>query len=653
MKTSSFTSRLRSIGAQRRLPGMLLAMGAIWAAAHVDGASSAAPSHLGQRASGAHAAQPYAIVPLSDDVLAFGVDINSREQVAFTELFEQPDPGVYRARFYDAGTTYTLGTFGGNNAYTLALNRSGQVTGAADTGPASEPFDATHAYRWSRQTGLVDLSIGPLRASTGADINDRGEVAGSAIFDPAIDVSHAARWSARNQVQDLGTLAGGSSGATAISEAGMVVGWSQAPQAPALRVPFRWRPATGMQGLGTFASENAAASDVNGTGVLVGTAPLRQAGPERAFLWSPREGLLDLGASSGTSSGATRINEHGMVTGFISNFPEFGIGFVWTRESGPIELGRLNINRSTADDLNNRGQVVGSIDGRAFIWNRNNGIVDLNERVRAVPQGLVLRRALAINDDGAIVALSNSGLVLLTRKAQANLRPLAGPVIMTGSARAGATLSFSVSFTDVDVGDTHTASWDWGEGAVQPALVNERNGSGNVSGQHVYQAEGEYRVRLTLTDSSGRSTTVRLDLIVVDQDPCVASGQGWFMSPPGAVRLAPASQGVAAYAFAAPTHHGHGKPALSFTGPGLRFRADTFKAETMRGERVRYSGTGSVNGHGGYRFLLSALKNAVPGDDQHRFMIRIWRPGPDRGAAAVVYDNLSDGQAGQQRRTAH
>lgn len=225
--------------------------------------------------------------------------------------------------------------------------------------------------------------------------------------------------------------------------------------------------------------------------------------------------MIDLGTGAGLASGASRMNDKGMAIGFISNLPASGIGFVWTWETGLIGIGRLNRNVSTADGLNSHGQVVGSIDGRAYSWTRGGGIVDLNSRICHAPQGLVLRQAFAINDGGAIVAATNTGLVLLTTRAASNLRPLVGAIGITGTPRAGVTLSFVAYFTDPDTRETHTAFWNWGEGENQPGTVNERHGNGNVSGQHTYEASGEYTVRLTVTDASSKSTTVRYDLIVL------------------------------------------------------------------------------------------------------------------------------------------
>jgi probable HAF family extracellular repeat protein len=468
---------------------------------------AAAPAHM-----------RYYLVPLSDDRLAFGARINAKGQVAFSDLFGR-DPGVYRARFFDGKTLDTVGTFGGNNSLALGLNRAGQVTGYADLAENGQQT-SSHAFRWSKEIGLIDIGR-PLVLSFGADINDSGEIAGAAAF-AAGDAGHAVRWNAQNAVRDLGTLAGGSSAASAINEAGTVVGWTQAPQDPGLRIPFRWTRKRGMQALGTFASVEATAADVNADGYIGGTAPLRKGGTDHAFLWTPNGGLIDLGTGSGSASGATRLNDQGTVIGFISKPPALGVGFVWTGADGLLEIGKLGVNISTADDINKHGQVVGAIDGRAYMWTRELGVADLNTRVRNAPSGLVLLRASAINNDGAIVASTNTGLVRLSTQAVSNQRPLLGPIQISGTPEAGAPLSFTVSFTDVDAHDTHKAMWYWGDTTTEPATLNERNGHGNVSAQHSYPDPGEFTIRLTVTDSSGKITTVRLDLVVSATGQCAA-----------------------------------------------------------------------------------------------------------------------------------
>lgn len=65
-------------------------------------------------------------------------------------------------------------------------------------------------------------------------------------------------------------------------------------------------------------------------------------------------------------------------------------------------------------------------------------------------------------------------------------------------------LTFSGSFVDSGWLDTHTASWDFGDGTIVPDDVVEENERPNATGdaveQHAYQQPGIYFVTLTITD---------------------------------------------------------------------------------------------------------------------------------------------------------
>ncbi len=58
----------------------------------------------------------------------------------------------------------------------------------------------------------------------------------------------------------------------------------------------------------------------------------------------------------------------------------------------------------------------------------------------------------------------------------------------------------SVIFSDTGMQDTHTATIDWGDGSVEDGTVSESNGSGTVSGSHIYTNIGSYVVTVTITD---------------------------------------------------------------------------------------------------------------------------------------------------------
>lgn len=579
----------------------------------------------------------YHVIPLSDDPLAFGVDINHKGQVAFTEFVPQPEPGVDRGRFFDGYKLHTLGTLGGNNTRTSAVNDLGQVTGFSDTNLFVTPGGTvySHAFRWSREKGLVDLLPG--RAfSSGSDINSKGAVAGIAR-------GNAALWSANNTLHEFGPPFGDASFATALNDSGTLVGWSQA--GPGF-LPSRWTRATGRLAIpGVLESPTARASDVNNAGTIVGRAPFRLDNPgdafgvDHAFLWTPKAGTIDLGTGSGTASSADRINERGTVIGQVTG-PGFGRGFVWTHGSGLVEIGRPDGANSLALDLNNLGQVVGSIGGaitggntgeRAFVWTRASGAIDLNTRVHNVPQGLVLRRAVAISDNGSIVANTNTGLVLLTTRAVSNQRPLAGPINISGKLRAPATLSFTAFFTDADLHDRHTATWDFGDGTTQAGTVNGKNGSGSVTGQHTYRNEGEFTITLTVTDSRGKRATVRLGIDVLAAGACTC-GRGTFTSPQGASSLVAGQPGLATFAFSSRA----GKDSVRFDTGGLHLRSTRAKPEGRNGQ-VRYRGSGTLNGASGYQFLLTATRSP---DGMDRVGMRIWHRDPQSGAHVVDYDNM-------------
>ncbi|MDA0771255.1 MAG: PKD domain-containing protein [Chloroflexi bacterium] len=67
------------------------------------------------------------------------------------------------------------------------------------------------------------------------------------------------------------------------------------------------------------------------------------------------------------------------------------------------------------------------------------------------------------------------------------------------------------SFTDGDLGDTHTATIDWGDGSLvdsgTPAV-------GPISGMHSYATSSAYSVIVSVTDSDGGSGTATFNIVV-------------------------------------------------------------------------------------------------------------------------------------------
>ena len=66
-----------------------------------------------------------------------------------------------------------------------------------------------------------------------------------------------------------------------------------------------------------------------------------------------------------------------------------------------------------------------------------------------------------------------------------------------GGAAEGEAVTVSGSFTDEGTLDTHTAIINWGDGTTSSALITESDGSGSVSGDHVYLDGGVFTIAIT------------------------------------------------------------------------------------------------------------------------------------------------------------
>lgn len=596
-----------------------------------------APAGAAPTPAGSPSLPTYRVIQLSTDPSTYGGSINGKGQVAFTEY----DNGRYHARFYDGHRIRDLGTLGGPSAYGGAVNDLGQVAGVSEVSPDGS---VTHAFRWSAATGMVDLTPAVKQNSTAADINKHGQVAGTLLGTDGV-ATHGFLWSPQTGPLSIGVL-DAYSWATAMNDAGAIVGYGGA-DSPQGVLGFLWTRAGGIRNVGTLPEEFTLAADVNNLGHVVGATPfVNEPFPYyvHAFLWTPQTGPIDLGTGSTFESSASAVNDHDMVVGRVRDFHIFDHGFVWTRAMGLLEFAAGHPEIGTyVGGLNNLDQVVGGYDDWAFFWTRASGLVDLNTRLVGAPAGFRLTGASAISDNGMIVANANTGLVLLVPATTAGQAPVAGPIQPQGTPRANAGLTFAAAFTDGDPADTHKATWDWGDGGSEPATVSEKRGTGSASGQHVFRTPGIHTVKLTVTDSSGRSATVGKTVTVAGTG-AYATGAGWFMSPLGASRLAPNRAGIATFAVAAPgtpdAARLRGGAGVEFRAAGLIFRSDRIDTVTLQDGRVQYRGGGNVNGAPGYGFLLTA----TPGDKAN-LRIRIWHVAPGTKNEVVDYDNAPDPRA--------
>ncbi|MCD2517215.1 PKD domain-containing protein [Massilia sp. G4R7] len=628
-----------------RLPCLLLALA-------MGGSALAGPAGAPVLDDGKHGPAPagYRVVNLGSGDLSALPKINAKGQVAFSLW----DGAASHGYFFDGERVRDIGTLGGSDTVALGLNDAGQVAGGSFTAAGGE-----RAFVWSAGGGMLDLGVLPGAGNSRAQaINRHGVVTGYAEGVPSTPPL-AFRWSRTDGMTSLGALApdaGGASFGAALNDAGLIAG--AADTASFDRHAFAWTATRGLADIDTLGSSFSDVVAVGARGEVAGSrVPAGNALLYRAFLWTPGGGMRDLGAAGAAESFALAMSPGARIAGLVNLAGGDQRAMTWTRAEGMRVLGTFGGANSRAIQANDRGQVVGyatdrTQDFRAFLWSARSGLVDLNTRLRQAPPGLVLDDALAINDDGAIVASSNAGLVLLTPGAGAADGHVVGPVVAPDVVPAGTAFAATVAWVDPGRVGTRGVRWSWGDGSgVQAGRVREGGseaGVGSARASHHFARPGVYRVAATVLDSKGRGTTVSHTVVAAAAGAGTVAAKGSVLSPRGAWRKAPAWVGKAGFSLVAPvagtvpaaqSAQSATVPAqLRFDLPGLRFYSASLRFLGRQGAQRVFEGEGTINGAGSYRARLATtlgLAGAAPG----RFALKIWQSGAAPGNEVVHYDN--------------
>ena len=213
--------------------------------------------------------------------------------------------GDFHAYLLSEGTSFDLGTLGGNESEALAVNRRGHVTGHSRVAGAV----VKHAFLIADPGRMVDLGSlgGAGRAgalSIAHDVNDEGAVVG--LAETRTGQPHAFLWTAVDGMRDLGALGAAPSMALGINNRAEVVGGSGHA--------FLWTEKAGMVDLGTLGGRTSCANDVNDLGCIVGVSQTggtdaRGLPVTRAFLRMPDGSMLELGTLGGEHSSAAAVSE--------------------------------------------------------------------------------------------------------------------------------------------------------------------------------------------------------------------------------------------------------------------------------------------------------------------------------------------------------
>src|SRR5471032_439221 len=216
------------------------------------------------------------------------------------------EAGRRRAVLYQNGQIRELGTLGGDEGFTKAINSHGVVVGSSQTASG-----AWHAFRYENAGGM----------------------------------------------RDLGTLGGDSSYASGVNNHGVVVGTAQ--RGDGYRRAFVYRPGEGMQEIGTLPGGRiSSATAINDAGLIVGTSETAKR-RWHAFAYDGKR-MIDLGAMIGQGdSYATAVNAAGHIVGSVSINGYEPMTFVY--KEGVMTVRRRDDGLYLTNKITDAGLVVGAI----------------------------------------------------------------------------------------------------------------------------------------------------------------------------------------------------------------------------------------------------------------------------------------------------
>lgn len=210
-----------------------------------------------------------------------------------------------------------------------------------------------------------------------------------------------------------------------------------------------------------------------------------------------------------------------------------------------------------------------------------------------------------------------------------SIADLSGP---TYPVQIGAFVSVGYSYTC----DMLPATISWGDG-LSDSLVS------NIGfATHAYSDAGVYTVTLTIVNSCDICSKEFQYVVVYDPTGGFVTGGGWIDSPAGAYTANPNLTGKATFGFVSKYKKGAtvptGNTEFQFKAGDLNFHSDSYEWLVIAGAKAMYKGTGTINGMGEYKFMLSAIDADINENDSFgvdRFRIKIW----DKSTGTVIYDN--------------
>ncbi|MGA8099996.1 MAG: hypothetical protein WB810_15180 [Candidatus Cybelea sp.] len=301
------------------------------------------------------------------------------------DLFS-PDCNLANTFKSQNGVLAQLGGLSQDSSAAVAISDNGLITGMSQNGqtdPLVPGFPELRAVLWDGQQA-TDLGTLGGNESYAAGVNDRGQIAGSAlnaVADPysffgvftALSANstqtRAFLWQ-KNKMTDIGTLGGPDAEGVFINRRGQIAGDSYTNDVPnadsgiPTDLPFLWTPGKKMQNLGTFSGDEINTDEgLNDKGEVIGSLFLAGDQSAHPYLWNGKR-LIDLGTFGGPYGDAQSINDAGEVVGTSFTCDgSFTTGYLW--QHGAIADLNTMLPPSSAMhvffpiDINDRGEIAG------------------------------------------------------------------------------------------------------------------------------------------------------------------------------------------------------------------------------------------------------------------------------------------------------
>jgi uncharacterized delta-60 repeat protein len=333
--------------------------------------------------------------------------------------------------------------------------------------------------------------------------------------------------------------------------------------------------------------------------------------------------LIDFSNDSSSRASGVAVQPDGKVV----LTAEYGA----TPESLPFAFALARVNTDGTNDVafGIGGSVLTTFAGLTGDRALNSG----SQSVMLQPDGQIVLAGWA-GSDLALARYLGSGGVPVPNPQPPVVGPITtpAPVLFNTTAMVRAAFSYNIPT------DQHTAVWNWGDGLTSTGTVVEANGTGTVTGSHVYASPGIYQVTVTVTDqrhASGSATAIP-GIVVYDPSAGGITGSGVLSGPLFALAVAMAPAGRIRFQLAA-KYAGNraiplGKAVFRFDSAHRVFQSAALDWLVIKGRTAWYQGSGTIQGTGSYCFLVAARSG---GSGAGKIRIRIW----DKTSGTVLYDS--------------